>query len=726
MGSSFDDKFEKALIKSNFDQKFEDRLNVSSEQPTQEEPGITDQVIDFVKNSAKETIKNPLETAYDAYVGGGQGLTGGALDEIGAVPAVALEKLASIIPGTDAYETKRVNEELKKQGFTLPEEPGLMELWRDYQQGAEQEQLKAMKRSPIANIGGQIFGGALGGSAITRAIAPMQGPKQLFSQIAQNKGAGQAALELLKGGAVVGNKVVDIPISLATNYAKLAPVIAAESALSSEHNIIGPDANIPGVLEDVKGGLTFGAGALAGMTGLTDVAIPGLKKAGQAVKEASEDVSNTINKIITSEANPRLAQLETVYRMGEELKPHPGSHYARIKQGPDSFFQTEQRQIQGFVDQFLNARKTLGAEMGQSLDDATKAGQVITADPTILNASQELLSTGIKLRPETADIYKNMIDGFLKNNSVPNITLTPRQMKDVLDDIDYSMSAFRDSLDPAHKDTFFRLSNIRKQLTQKLKKEVPAYQQATERFEDLGKVFDQIVSRDLKAGVSDTYYGEITDKDKKLYKSFEDMLHNKMRVADTAEKGQTNFGNFIESLDEFQQKELNRLSSGAVKSPVLPSEHVIRKEMTKISNEINAKKSTLQVTDSRSLMPNLKEWIIGKIPQTGTYLAGRAKTQIIKPISENLISPIANTTVNTGKALYNAPDNVLYNLANRLETTSTFSNIGKTLKTALDTGDMWKKNVALFTIMQNPNARLLYGSKDSENEEYVTDRTKEP
>lgn len=719
MSGSFDDKFEKALTKSSFDKKFEDKLGASPEQPTQEESGIVDQVADFLKNSAKETIEHPLETAYDTYVAGGQGLTGGALDELGAIPAVALEKLAGIIPGTDAYKTKEVNEELEKQGFKLPEEPGLMELWRDYQQGAEQEHLRAAERSPVGNVLGQIAGGVLGGLALSGLTAPVYGPQQLLSQVAKNKGAGQAALELLKGGATTGSKFVDM-------YAKAAPVIAAESALSSQHHLIGPDANLAGVAEDVKGGLTFGTGALVGMTGLTDVALPAVKKAGQAIKEASGDVSDAIGKIITSEGNPRLAQLETVYRMGEELKPHPGSHYARIKSGPDSFPEIEQKQVQGFVDQFLNARKTLGAEIGKSLDDATAAGKVISADPTILNASQELLSTGIKLRPETADIYQNMINGYLKSNSVPNLTLTPTQLKSVLEDIDYSMGAFKGSLDPLDNDTFNRLSKVRKALSEKLKREIPGYQQTNERFEDLGKVFDQIIARNRKAKLKDTYYGEIDDKDLKMYESFEDMLHNKMRVASTAEEGQTNFDNFMTSLEEFQQKELDRLGSGIVQSPVLPSEHVIRDRMTKVSNEINAKKSPLQVTDSRSLMPNIKEWMIGKIPQTAAYSAGWAKTKIGEPIMTKADSFIVKPTLSTGKALYNAPDDALQAFASRLETSKTFSSIGKTLKDALNTGDMWKKNVALFTIMQNPNARLLYGSKDSENEEYVTDKTTEP
>ena len=81
---------------------------------------------------------------------------------------------------------------------------------------------------------------------------------------------------------------------------------------------------------------------------------------------------------------------------------------------------------------------------------------------------------------------------------------------------------------------------------------------------------------------------------------------------------------------------------------------------------------------------------------TTSYLAGRATSS--KP---------AQKLANMGRALYSAPAETLNGLAQKLEANPALSMYGKALREGLQNGDSAKKNAALFTIMQNPNARAL-------------------
>ena len=91
---------------------------------------------------------------------------------------------------------------------------------------------------------------------------------------------------------------------------------------------------------------------------------------------------------------------------------------------------------------------------------------------------------------------------------------------------------------------------------------------------------------------------------------------------------------------------------------------------------------------------------------TTSYLAGRAASS--KP---------AMKIASMGRNLYNAPADTLNGLAAKLEANPVLSMFGKSLREGLENGDSAKKNAALFTIMQNPNARAFIEAEEPENEE---------
>ena len=66
-----------------------------------------------------------------------------------------------------------------------------------------------------------------------------------------------------------------------------------------------------------------------------------------------------------------------------------------------------------------------------------------------------------------------------------------------------------------------------------------------------------------------------------------------------------------------------------------------------------------------------------------------------------------------GRNIYNAPTETLTGLAQKLENNNVTASLGRALREGLQSGDAQKRNAALFTIMQNPKARVLV---DEEND----------
>jgi hypothetical protein len=81
------------------------------------------------------------------------------------------------------------------------------------------------------------------------------------------------------------------------------------------------------------------------------------------------------------------------------------------------------------------------------------------------------------------------------------------------------------------------------------------------------------------------------------------------------------------------------------------------------------------------------------------------------------LAPQITSGVDVSRKIFKAPDQYLKNLASQLQTTPGLSSMGKALTEAMESGNSPKKNAALFTIMQNPNAKLLINADELKDEE---------
>lgn len=622
------------------------------------------------------------QTGLDFFTGGAQGLTMGAADELSGLIGAGVETgLGALGIGPSA-----VDDQLTAQGFQVPEE-SFLQKYRSYQQATENEQKAAMERSPYANIGGQLAGGVAGGAVLGSALGigkAAQGAKSI-SDIARDSGKAKAALELLTRGA--------------SGYTKAIPAIGLESALTSEKQLLGPDSDIGGVAKDVAGGVAFGLPVALGLSGVTELAVPSISKKAGAVTEKIKDA-------FESEEHPRLRQMAKAYtEYGQNLGINPRSHGQDI--GGQKFALRDEKAISSVMGTLDQADAKLGQQVGDSLKQATERGAIIDVSPDIQAAadrvaqlSQTIPELGNSRRSAAA--YDKMLAGSAQ--------LNPSELKTLIDDIDSSIGVFKSAtnITPQDASTLSELMRFRTSISDSLKKSVPEYRQAAERFENFRQVLEQIISRDKPAGVTNKFYGRINDADNKVYSSLQDMVRNVQRDDAASQPARTSFVNFMDALQDFEQKEASRIAANPNLQKVTPSTDEVRKFVLDASDDSVLRGSSRATTQGRSLVPDLKEAIIGKAPTAIAFHAGKISKKA---------APILAKTADVGKAIYNAPAQTLSNLASKLETSGTFSGVGKALREAIESGNTAKKNAALFTIMQNPNARLFIEPEATENEQ---------
>jgi hypothetical protein len=529
-----------------------------------------------------------------------------------------------------------VDKELAAQGFQMPED-SFGDKYRTYQQASEKALDEAEERSPISNTIGQIAGGVTGGSVLGAAmgVGKAASGAQTLSQIAKQSGKGKAGLELL---ARAGK-----------GYVKASPAIALESALTSKEQLIGDDANPMGVAADVAGGLAFGAPAMLGITGLSDVVAP-------AIGKRSAAVSKKISDAFASEDHPRLRQMAKAYtEYGQNIGIHPRSHGADIS-GP-KFAQRDQKAVGSVMGTLDEADSKLGQQVGDSLNQATERGAIIDVSPDI-QAAADRVSQLAETIPQlgnsrrSAAAYEKILAGEAQ--------LNPLELKTLIDDIDASIGVFKAStnITPQDASTMSELMRFRSSISGTLKKNVPEYRQAAERFENFRQVLEQLISGDKPADVTNKFYGKVRDADSKVFNSLDRLVKNVQRDDAASQPSRTAFVNFMDALEGFEAKEASRLAANPKLQQVAPSSSQLRKTILDASDDSVLRGSSRATTQGRALVPDIKEAIIGKAPTSGAYFAGKISKKV---------EPVIAKTAAIGKAIYNAPAQTLSNLAVKLE-----------------------------------------------------------
>lgn len=645
-------------------------------------------------DSTLETVGDVAESVQDFSVGGVKGATMGAIDEIGGVLGAGIETgLGALGIGPAA-----VDAELEAQGFTVPQE-SFLDKYRQYQQASEDAVKESEARSPVLSTVGQIGGGIASGMGISALTGIGQAAKgaKTISDIARDSGKAKAALELLKRGG--------------KSYVQSSPLIAAEAALSSEAELLGDQAQPEKVAADVAGGLAFGLPAVLGLQSAAEVAAPVAGRAAQAVKGKIDDFVDE---------SPLLRQMGIAYeKYGKTLKVNPKSEKAILEgvqnlEGGTPFSLLDTKRAQGIVDKVLKADDELGKLVGQSIDQSKDLR--LDASDITEGIFQEIVEAAQTMPSLTKDANFNSVITKILSRNYKNAS--PRDIKNAIDDITNTI----DRVDaykyptPEMEEAPRILRKLRASLDTRLKDEVPLYRDAAERFSQYRRSYmEQPIAGRFNPETDDIFYGSLKKGEKKLIDAYEDLVRSTTADSQASAGTEAKFSKLSEATKKFQESELKRLQEGKIKEPMSDlkslSPDALLKQIKDFADDAAVRRMTRKTQESQAGISATMKGItaVGDTGRgaalSGSYYAGRVMGS--KPVKG---------LANISKSIYRAPENTLNQLAQRIENTPGISSLGKALREGLESGDQNKRNAALFTIMQNPNARLLISAEDVEDE----------
>lgn len=653
--------------------KFED-----TEEITQAAPSKLEQIGEMAKGILEPT----LETAQDAATGATEGMFMGAADEIGGGLAALLEKGASYIPGTAANNTKNVDEQLQAQGFEVPQE-SMIDKFRGYQQGSEAAFNEAGDRSPIANIAGNIGGSIASGTALGGALG-------LGGQAAK----GKSAYDVYKSeGAMKAG--VDLLTKGAKTYAKAAPAMAVEGALNSEGALLGGTDEQQGqVGKDVLSNLAFGVPAILGLEGATELVAPAAKAGVKAVSKYADDVV---------ESSPFLRKMGKAMDYGEQgINPISEKNLTSFDLGKEGLIRQETSKAQSIVDDIKKADKKLGENIGRVFDEADKSGIKMTLDNELQGALEAMDFSYQNL----ADMAENPRGRqvFQQISQLSKSDVTPTEAKALLNDVNSFIGKFAADKNPSDVVKYKTLPMLEKfasQLSNRLKSEVPGYQQAAERFTQFRQLVPEtLIAGDLPQDAAGVWMGNLKNSDKNLLEASRKLIRGGSGEGTAYKSTKEAFENTITGMKQFEANDLARGNEqlmaktgdqykGFIQDA--SDDVMLRNDMMTVKNPIPT---------SGNLLGQAAQLGRGGI-HMGAYAAGKVK----KPIAD------------ISRRAYNMPAEKLNTIADDLVNKHGMTTLGNALKEGIANGDAAKKNAALFSIMQNPTARILFEQDDEEQGE---------
>lgn len=626
------------------------------------------------------------ESALDTARGVGKGLTMNSVDELGGLVSAGVESLYNQFNPTDVA--------LREQGFQI-EEPNLTDLYTKNQKAIQSELSVSSERSPVLDIGGQIAGGMASGSVLGSALGLTGAAQkaQPLLDIAKNQGKMKAGIELLKRGA--------------TSYAKAAPAIALEGALSSTDGTILTEEGRAKLGEDATGAALFGLPAVFGLQAATDIVGPAIGKASASVKKAGQDAIAD---------SPLLRQMKVAYGYGTEgINPRSTSTQLSTEMGITNLGELDNTRVKSLMKEIQAADKTIGKAVGDSLETATQSGKIVNLSPDAKQSLAQLQSIATQ-NPELADNTRarQIFDKIAQNGG----QVTPVEARELIDYTDAYINKFKAATNttPLDQAVLQNLMATRKNFATTLRNAVPEYAKAADRMSSFRKLIPEtIIARSRPVEIEGKFFGSLKDQDKQLFDSLKALAQGTTKQGSSAGSTREAFVNTIKGMKEFETGEAGRLASGEITESALKRPISAIEEQIKKYSDDAVVRNSIDAISPLSSGGGLAKEAIGLGAETGRSMALTAANKAGMLSQKVGTAATQNPVARLGRNLYNAPNETVQALADQLQTTPGLERYGKQLADSIQNGNNNRKNQVLFTIMQNPSARAIVGTDEEEN-----------
>lgn len=614
-------------------------------------------------NSAGQALKTGVETTADLGRGMTQGLSLGFSDEAIAAAKASMEAK----PGSDEWK----------------------KLYKQYHDVEEAKLKASQERSPVASTVGEIGGAILPALVTAGATAPESavalGGRLAAKQIAKN--AAEAAAKGVLTGGVTGG---------------------IYSAGKSQGSLLGTPQDQQKLAQDTANGVVTG-GVLGGVLGGATKAAPELYN---AVKDKT--ASNVTNYIADS---PFWRQAQKAKDLGEQGV----NIYSReAKYGPigqtSGLINQDTNATRDLVDRIYKVDQKLGQNIGSAIDNATDQGITVSMTNPMMQSVgklKNLMETDQTLAANPAT--QKLQDTIFGMGDFDSSKLSPKTVQSLRSDV----IDFADSIKQKNPDVASLAYQFANQTGNALKETIPEYKNASERFEQFRRLVPEtIISGPTPVDISGVKLGSLKNDEAKLFNATKSMIQG-AEVPGTGSSGASEtFKNFINGLNDFDKAEAERLANGTITKDDLPklvdnSDPAQAADMEKAIRD-KADQSALlrqawRVNPQEGISTSVKGATFGRgglLNIANKY--GLYKDTLTKPVR----SPIALT-----KNLYSASEDQLRNVADKMGSVPGLSKLGESLTKGLDNKDSTGVNAAIFSIMQNPQARILVNGEDDLNKE---------
>jgi len=602
--------------------------------------------------------------------------------------------------GLTGPSPSQVNQQLLDQGFTGDLRT---DMYRQGQEETEAEFKAAEQESPWLYGLGQL-GGAVASGMMTAPL--LAGAGTAIGASKAGSAATQALGQALPGAAKYFSSGKTLPNAL-TAAGKMAAIAAPEGAvfgaLGSENNLIGASpeerANFRGdIIEGTATGSLIGAG---------------MGLAGELVPAAGRGLMNYFDD--TVEDSNVLRQAKVAYKEGQE-----GINYGSTKQGEeglegvfDATASRENNAAADFSNRILKADEELGKAVGRSLDLATDAGVKVKINSQIKQLAKDI-DASINQNPlifgngKAVKTFKN-----LDINA-----MSPRDMKSAINDIDEALTILkRDN----RADVGFMVRDmikLQKALSEELKTQIPQYAKAAKRFASMREAIPETITAGgspSKFRPNSNMLGNMKEADSKLFGSMYKLVGEATREG--AHEGSETFAALIKNSKLLEKEELARI----LRNEITPDQTVFKMmgfddaaSFIKAVKKEADKSAAIRGAQKTALMAEGTDTVLQGLSKGGLANVGQGAV----PKTANAFGRYSTGMKKVGKSLYSMGPQQLNEVAEKLISKQSSSQIGQALQDAITNSDQAKKNAILFTIMQNPNLRLdLVDQVPSEDQE---------
>lgn len=567
-------------------------------------------------------------------------------------------------------------DELTAAAKALYNAPGnsksLSELYSQYKDIEDKKLKDVNDRSPALSSIGDIIGSTL--------PAFVTGGVGVAARAGLGLGKGVALNEARKVGAKALGK--ELLTRAATTGATTGVTSGAEGALRSE------DGKLINATPEEQDQLLGEAKSSASFGGLLDTLMSGAGKAskgfaGKAFK-AAEDASDTVK--LGSKA----------YELAKEGVPLV-SRKARdeAKVGLRSKAMAED-----LTDRILAADSQLGKEVGQSIADATKNGVTTTLNsipeelremiPGYKNITMDALE---KAEPEQVmEVFKQV-----ENNKRLLQAASPQELKTTVQNLQTEIGYLKDIPQEARKrDMLIKLHST---LNDQLKSSDEGIGKSYEKFSKYRDLIpEKLINQGLDSDRTGKYLGNVSHEKGKLDQSVIDLLHNETKSGKPSAE-RTKQG-LLQGIEQLEQEHPDILQSMGISSS-----NDFKKELREKGAEVGAIElgAGTPYNGQSAPLQMLKQSI--PLTKEGAVVYGAAAGNIAR-----------SRPVKFGKEMYNLDNTAYSNIGDKLmqSNSKTLQAIGDSLKSSIEIKDSAKRNAAIFSILQNPEARKLFGEKNEE------------